>query len=111
MNRPTAIEHQIASRIAKTIDPKSNDTINDPLVQQRLRPKSKSIEKLIVHYTHEARLKTCKKDIHVLWNQTFQNTSITNDKLIVGNRNSRNQTKTLVHRRPQTKNLPHYNQK
>ncbi len=56
LNKPTVTEYQIASRIAKTIDLNSNDTIDDPLVQIRLCQQSKWIDNVIIHYTHEARL-------------------------------------------------------
>ncbi len=55
LNRPTAIEHQVASRIEKTIDPFKNDTIDDPLVRMRLKKLFNSDRNLIIHYTHEAR--------------------------------------------------------
>jgi hypothetical protein len=61
LNRPTVIEHQLTSRIAKTTDPLENDTINDPLVRMRLKKLSNSDRNLIVHYTHEARLGTYQK--------------------------------------------------
>jgi hypothetical protein len=61
LNKTTVTEHQIASRIAKTIDPNTNDTTDDPLVQLRLRQKSKWTDNLIIHYTHEARLAGYKK--------------------------------------------------
>ncbi len=51
-------------------------------------------------YTHEALLATYKKHIHQLWDQIFTDTPVTNTKLIVGNRNSCNATKTLMRRRP-----------
>jgi len=35
--KPTAIEHQIASRIAKTIDPLKDDKTDDPLVRIRIK--------------------------------------------------------------------------
>ncbi len=70
LNRPTATEHQIASRIVQTIDPNNNDTVDDPLVQIRLNRQSKWATNLIIHYKHEQRLA------------------------------SYNLTKTLVHRRP-----------
>ncbi len=103
MDKPTPIEHQIASRIAKTIHQNSQHTVEDPLVRQELRQESTFTEKFIIHYIHEARLQTTKKDIHQLWDQTFQQTPIMNTKLIIGNRNSPNLTRTLVHRRPQKK--------
>ncbi len=66
LNKTTVTEHQIASRIAKTIDPNTNDTTNDPLVQLRLRQKSKWVDSLIIHYKQETRLAGYKKDIHQL---------------------------------------------
>ncbi len=66
LNRPTLIEHQLASRIAKTTNPLKNDTIDDPLVRMRLKKLSNSDRNLIVHYTHEVRLGTYKKHIHQL---------------------------------------------
>ncbi len=56
LNKTTVTEHQIASRIAKTIDINTNDTTDDPLVKLRLRQKSKWVDNLIIHYKHEARL-------------------------------------------------------
>ncbi len=55
LNRPTITEHGIASRIANTIDSHDSDELDDPLVRAQLKKKSKWIENLIVHYTHEAR--------------------------------------------------------
>jgi len=105
LNEATATQHQSASRIAKTIDPNTTDTVDDPLVKKRLGTNSKWISNLIIHYTHEQRLQTYKKEIHQLWNETFTNTPVLNTKLIIGNRNSRNVNKTLVHRRPQYTSL------
>ncbi len=34
LNKTTVTENQIASRLAKTIDPNTNDTMDDPLVQR-----------------------------------------------------------------------------
>ncbi len=100
LNRQTLIEHQLASRIPKTTDALKNDTIDDPLVWMRLKILSNSDRNLIVHYTQEARLGIYKKHIHQLWDQIFADTPVTNSKLIVGNRNSRNATKILIRRRP-----------
>jgi hypothetical protein len=100
LDRATAIEHQLASRIAKTTDTLKNDTIDDPLVRMGLKKFSNSDQNLVVHYPHEARLATYKKYIHQLWHQTFAETPVLNTKLIVENRNSRNATKILIRRRP-----------
>jgi hypothetical protein len=106
LNKTTVTEHQIASRIAKTIDPHTIDTIDDPLVQIRLRQRSKWIDNLIIHYKHEERFETFKKDIHQLWNQTFANKEVMNTKLIIGNWSSQNVTNIFVHRRPLYKSKP-----
>jgi hypothetical protein len=76
LNRPTATEHQIASRIVQTIDPKNNETVDNPLVQIRLNQQSKWATNLILHYKHEQRF------------------------------TSYNLTKTLVQRRPQYQSKP-----
>jgi len=96
LNRTTVTEQQIASRIAKTIDSINHDTANDPLVRIHGKRQSKSLHNLIIHYVHEARLTSYKKAIHELWDQIFQQTEVSNTKLIVGNRNSPNTTRTLV---------------
>jgi hypothetical protein len=98
--KPTITEHQIALRIANTLDPSTSDTINDPLLRTRRPQKSKWTNKVILHYKHEARLKTYKKDIPQLWSQIFNNNEVMNTKLIIGNKNNANTTKTLVRRCP-----------
>jgi hypothetical protein len=37
LNQPTAIEHQIASRIAKTLDSLTDENIADPLVRTHIK--------------------------------------------------------------------------
>jgi len=102
LNRPTVIEHEIASRIARTIDPPQNDTIDDSLVRMRVNTELKSHRKLIIHYTYEERLATYRKHIHQLWNQIFGNTPVTSTKLIVGNRNSPNAMRIFIRHRSHT---------
>jgi hypothetical protein len=100
LDKPTIAEHQIASRIANTIDLIHDNTVDDTLVKTRLAKTSKWINNLIIHYTHENRLQYCKKDIHQLWKHKFTNTPVVDTKLIIDNRNSANATKTLVRRNP-----------
>jgi hypothetical protein len=97
--RQTITEHEIAKRIAKT------DTSNQ-LPQIRFHPTSKWKDNLIIHYTHEERFATSKRDIHRLWDQLFQTTPVATTKLIIGNRNSPNIMNFIVHRRPQYKSPP-----
>jgi hypothetical protein len=100
LNRPTITEYELASRIANAINPQDHDATDDSLVRAQINKKSKWIDNLIVHYTHEARLESYKRDIHQLWHHTFAETSVMNTKLIIGNRNNQNYKATLVHRRP-----------
>ncbi len=48
-------------------------------------------------------LQVIKKDIHELWDQIFEETLVMKTKLIVGNRNSPNTTRTLVRLCPHPK--------
>jgi hypothetical protein len=71
LNRPTVTEFQTAARIAKVTDYNNNnnshditDTSSSSLVSIKQKQNSKWDTKLIIHYTHEKRLQTLKKDIH-----------------------------------------------
>jgi len=105
LNRSTIPEQQIISNIAKTDDTNTEETLYASSIHAQLRKNSKWIHHLIIHYTHEQRLENSRKDIHQLWDQTFTDTPVKNTKLIVANRNSRNATRTLIHRRPQYKSI------
>jgi hypothetical protein len=59
LNRPTAIEHQIASRIATAIDPLRNQNNDDSLVRIPINRELTSFHYLVMHYTHEERFRTC----------------------------------------------------
>ena len=69
------------------------------MVKARLQKQNKFDKNLILHYMYETRLQNNKKDIHKLWNQTFEQTQVFDTRLIIGNRNNRNLTKEIVHRR------------
>lgn len=56
LDTPTVSEHQIASRIARAVmSSQDYDAIDDSLVREKIKKKSKAIDNLIIHYTHEAR--------------------------------------------------------
>lgn len=100
MDKPTIPEHQIASRIAKTIENNVKEVLDNPLVEVRLHTENKFNTNTIIHYTYEKRFQRNKRDFHQLWNQLFQQTPVLDTRLIIGNRNSRNMARELVHRRP-----------
>jgi hypothetical protein len=101
LNKPTIPEYQTASQIEKTIAPNSKHVDENPSMQGRLTKQTKFDTNLIIHYTYEKRLQSNKKEIHQLWNQTFQQTIAMHTRLIVGTRNSPDLTRELIHRRPQ----------
>jgi hypothetical protein len=88
LNQPTISEYQVASRIAKKIDNENKDTVDNPLVETKLDQESKWINNLNIHYTHEKRLATYKKDIHQVWNQTLTQIPILSSRHIIGSRNN-----------------------
>ncbi len=56
--------------------------------------------RIIVHYTHEKRFHSFKRDMHHIYDKTFQNQIDKDIKIIVGNRNRRDAKKELIHKRP-----------
>ncbi|CAF4872086.1 unnamed protein product [Rotaria socialis] len=97
-------QSQVEMRIATL----TND--NDHLVEdldkkeefiiQQNKKTNKLQNKLIIHYTHEKRFKTRKRDMHRIFQETFVNTPIMETKLIVGNTNHKNTMKELIQKRP-----------
>jgi hypothetical protein len=85
-----------------------NDQTEDE--EQQQEPRKSAIKKeqkqkpyeenLIIHYTHEKRLHDFKRDMHQVYDDVFKNTPVSDVKLIVGNRNRRNASKELIHKRP-----------
>lgn len=55
---------------------------------------------LFLHYTHEQRLDSIKRDIHNIYSEVFQGTTALDIRLIIGHRNSRNIQLELVQTRP-----------
>jgi CRISPR/Cas system endoribonuclease Cas6 (RAMP superfamily) len=86
------------------------DITTDQLNQQhiKLQPintaaqaKEKTSEKkLIIHYTHEKRLESLKRDMHRIYHDVFKNTPVEDLKLIVGTRNRRDARNELIRKRP-----------
>ncbi|CAF3797934.1 unnamed protein product [Rotaria socialis] len=56
--------------------------------------------KLIIHYTHEKRFSTRKRDLHCIFQETIANTPIIETQLIVANRNQKSTMKELFRKRP-----------
>ena len=58
-------------------------------------------KKLIVHYTHEKRFHSLKREIHQIYNDVFKNSPVADVKSIVGTRNRRDARNDLIRKRPQ----------
>jgi hypothetical protein len=72
-----------------------------PTVTQNNKKDEKAVEnRLILHYTHEKRFDSYKRDLHQIWSQTFANTLAMDVKVIVGNRNNRDAKSELVRKCP-----------
>ena len=107
LENPTHVEQQIQSRVSRLNDKQNSDEqVSHTNIQQQKKPieQNKYNKSLILHYTHEGRLATYKKDFHHIWQQLFQQTPVMSTRLIVGHRNSRNAIQELVSKRPSKNN-------
>jgi hypothetical protein len=62
-------------------------------------PTSTIANKIIAHYTYEKRFHSFKRDMHRIYDDTFQNKTDKDIKLIIGNRNHRDAKKELIGKR------------
>ncbi|CAM4838743.1 unnamed protein product, partial [Rotaria magnacalcarata] len=96
-------QHRIATvtlnEETKDYDTKEKKTTTIAMPKQNKPNKFKNV--LFLHYTHEKRLHTLKRDIHKIYSEIFQNTISMNLRLIVGHRNHRNTGHELVQKNPQ----------
>ena len=56
--------------------------------------------KKFVHYTHEQRFNSFKRDLHHVYEDIFKDTPAMNAEVIVGNRNRRDAKHELIRKRP-----------
>lgn len=90
LEKLTAIEHQILSRIAKS----------EGAHRSTVDAKKKERDRChIAHYHHEQRFTTLRKEVHRLLTGIFEKTSTTHTRLIEGHRNNRNKRRELMHMR------------
>ena len=104
LKQQTNVEQQVQDRISSITDQSDEEQTKDKHNPNKAQQKQDKWNKcLIIHYTHEQRLASYKRDIHQIWDATFKPTPIQETKLIVGNRNNRNSAEELVSKRP---NMP-----
>ena len=56
--------------------------------------------KLILHYTHEKRFASFKRDMHHIYHTVFYQTPAAERRIIVGNRNRPDAGRELIRKRP-----------
>ncbi|CAF1227425.1 unnamed protein product [Didymodactylos carnosus] len=100
LQQKTDAEHQLLYRVATITDNEQDEQAKDKFNQIKQQKEDKWDKCVIVHYKHEQRFATYKRDFHQLWNDLFNGTPILNTKLIVGNRNNLNTKEELVSKRP-----------
>ncbi|CAF4939680.1 unnamed protein product, partial [Rotaria socialis] len=102
--QPSRQQSQVEMRIASLTT--NNEHLIEELekkqevpIQEKKKP-NEFQNKLIIHYTHEKRFNTRKRDLHRIFQETFANTQIIETKLIVGNRNQKSTMKELIRKCP-----------
>jgi hypothetical protein len=104
LEQPTGRQSQVTMD-ALTADFDNDQTDEQPIVPTTL---TKNIEQkpinhedqLFIHYTHEKRFQSCKRDLHAVYTDVFKDTPGMYTKLIVGNRNRRDARNELIRKRP-----------
>ncbi|CAM4943528.1 unnamed protein product [Rotaria socialis] len=104
LGQPTPRQTQVAMSAALAdID---NDPLDDDERQQPNPDPKKTEEKIsninenfFTHYTYEKRFKTCKRDMHQVYHDTFKDTSAVYTKLIVVDRIRRQAHNELIRKR------------
>ncbi|CAF5189991.1 unnamed protein product, partial [Rotaria magnacalcarata] len=104
MKKPTPQHSQVEARIAQFNEPTEEPPIETttpmiPMIKAKSK-KSKLQDAIIIHYTHEQRFATMKKDNHEIFRGAFKCLGIEALRLIVGHRNSPNSARELIRKRP-----------
>ena len=97
--QPTARQTQLARSIAAASVNTTNES-SENLTTIMHQNVVHSRDRSFIHYTHEKRFRRFKRDMHQLYDNVFQNTPAMAMKMVVGNRNRRDNTQELVHKRP-----------
>ena len=104
LGEPTPRQSQ-ASNSAATADSgndQTDDILNHTTASTKLdkNPTTNKKAKLFIHYTHERRFQSNKRDLHRVYEETFQSTPAMNATFVVGNRNRRDAKHELIRKRP-----------
>jgi hypothetical protein len=116
MGQPTPRQSQIEAQITQ---PKQhNENYAEKTTKQTLpsvsnihqQGKNKLQDNIIIHYTHENRFASMKRDMHEIFREAFKGLGIEAVRLIVGHRNSPTIQRELIRKRPHMKLMTLTNQ-
>ncbi|CAF2871551.1 unnamed protein product [Rotaria sp. Silwood2] len=100
MQQPTARHSQVQARIAQYKENNEEHQVEQLVTatSTTTRKQKKNIfqDAVIIHYTHEKRFTTMKKDMHQIFHEAFQGFGIEAVRLIVGHRNGSNSECELI---------------
>lgn len=109
LGQPTPRQSQTTTS-ADTADVDNDQT--DEQLQQAIESTTKDEiettnydDKLFIHYTHEKRFQSCKRDMHHVYEDIFKHTPAMHTKLIVGNKNRRKAQHEMIRKKPNKKLL------
>lgn len=104
LGQPTSRQsHVILSAALADLDNDQTEEQPKPIGEttERNDEKSKRTDPpLFVHYTHEKRFETFKRDMHSAYEHVFVNTPAMHAKIVVGNRNRRDTKNEIIRKRP-----------
>jgi hypothetical protein len=105
LSQPTLRQSQIAKSAASADlnnDQVENEGGVEPVVTKNpneTNPTGRK-DRLFIHYTHEKRFQSFKRDMHRVYKNVFTHTPAMGVKLVVGNRNRRDARHELIRKRP-----------
>ncbi|CAF2139725.1 unnamed protein product [Rotaria magnacalcarata] len=104
LDQPTLSQSQAAfsAAMADIDNDQTDETVNESKESKNYNDESKQHcnDKLIIHYTHEKRIHSFKKQMHRIYEHVFNNTPVSHVKMIVGNRNRQDAKRELIRKRP-----------
>ncbi|CAF1255732.1 unnamed protein product [Adineta ricciae] len=113
LDQPTARQSQVAQSAARadlhTYQMNDTNIQTKKIFQPTEYQQNNKASRLIIHYVHEKRFHSFKRDMHQVYDSIFQNTPVADTKMIVGNRNRRDAKHELIRKRPKRsllKNIP-----
>ena len=106
MGQPTVRQFQIEAQLVlykeNHGDKNDNQSISTTANMTHATVKNPR-DKIIVHYTHENRFTSMKRDMHEIFREAFKDLGIESVRFIVAHRNSPNTQRELIRKRPPMK--------